>query len=284
MFSVQSTRPDPRLTAFVRSYVQREAHPEGTEMVEPVVARLGTMLEFQFASPYEVPIYGTDCFDPCPRTVIVGPITYRRVRLVIRGHVQALAVLFEPLGFYGLFGVPVAPLAEGGTDAPAVLGPAISAFRERLGNAGAFSERVHLLNEFLLDRLGRSRSVDHVAGAFRALIASGPLVRVGEVARQTGLCSRQLERKSLEYTGVTPKMLTRVARFQRALHMKTQANLSWTEVAHSLEYHDQMHMIRDFHAFAGDSPERAVEHIAPDHLIRLIADSGPLPSHHGSLR
>jgi transcriptional regulator GlxA family with amidase domain len=67
--------------------------------------------------------------------------------------------------------------------------------------------------------------------------------------------------------GVSPKTLVRIARFQHVLKMKGASSLPWVEVAHALEYHDQMHMIRDFRDFAGDAPIRACEQIHSDHLI-----------------
>jgi AraC-like DNA-binding protein len=84
---------------------------------------------------------------------------------------------------------------------------------------------------------------------------------------------RQLERKSLDYMGLSPKMLLRIARFQRDLRMKSVNSASWCDVACRLDYCDQMHMIRDFKAFAGEPPIRALKQIAPDHLINLHSGS-----------
>jgi quercetin dioxygenase-like cupin family protein len=51
----------------------------------------------------------------------------------------------------------------------------------------------------------------------------------------------------LEYTGVSPIVFTRIARFESALRLKGSSSLeSWTAIAHMLGYHDQMHMTRDF--------------------------------------
>ena len=50
----------------------------------------------------------------------------------------------------------------------------------------------------------------------------------------------------LDYMGLSPKMLVRIARFQRALRMRAVNSGSWSEVAYKLDYFDQMHMIRDF--------------------------------------
>ena len=45
MLTVHSAPPKPILKPFIRAYVQREARLGNQELVEPVVARLGVMLE-----------------------------------------------------------------------------------------------------------------------------------------------------------------------------------------------------------------------------------------------
>jgi AraC-like DNA-binding protein len=269
MLTVQNAHPDPRLRSFIRSYVQRESHLKGTELIEPVIARLGAALEFQFADPYEVPFYGIDKSIQSVPITVIGPITYRRARILIRGHVEALAVLFQPFGFHALFGVPLSPLADEGTEGHSVIGAAVSVLNQRLGNVSSFQERTQLLDSFFLNRLTQIRPSDSVSRSLQLLIAPGRLVTVSEVARQAGLSSRQLERMSLQYAGMSPKMLAKIARFQRALRLKVEGSSSWTEVAHATDYHDQMHMIRDFRALAGTTPVRAFEQIEPDHLSRL---------------
>jgi AraC-like DNA-binding protein len=267
MLTVQSRKPHPRLHSFVRSYVQRETQRGDEETVEPVVARLGTMLEFQFARPYQIPIYGTEHILLSPRVAVIGPVTHRRVRLLIREDVQALAVLFQPQGFRMLFGIPTTLVTDVGVDASNVLGGKIAAFHERLANTPTFNQRVRCLDEFLLDRLRASKPLDGIHLALNRLIMSGSSTRIGDFAFLAGVTIRQLERKSLEYTGLSPKTLVRIGRFQQVLKIKSAGSLTWAEVAQALDYHDQMHMIRDFRTFAGDAPVRACGMIRSDHLI-----------------
>ncbi len=267
MLTVQSRKPDLQLRPFVRSYVQRETQRDDEETVEPVVARLGTMLEFQFARPYEIPIYGSEQILVSPRIAVIGPITHRRVRLVIRNDVQALAVLFQPQGFRALFGIATTLVTDVGVDASCVLGGEVIELYERLANTAAFNERVKCLDDFLLKRLIASKPLDEIHRSLNRLIMSGSPIRIADIALDAGVTIRQLERKSLEYTGLSPKVLARIARFQKALKLKSAASLTWVEVAHELDYHDQMHMIRDFRIFAGDAPVRAWDKIESDHLI-----------------
>ncbi len=190
--------------------------PGHAQVIEPVVARLGTMLEFLFANPYFIPTY--DCGPPryCPRITVIGPITAGRVRLAIQGRVEALVVLLRPLALYRFFETPVSYLAEGGTEGHSVAGIAVSALYERLGNTPEFSERKKLLDAFFLGRLDLTPSLDSRADVLRLLTTCTTSTSVSEAATQAGISTRQLERLSLQYAGATPKSLVRVARFERA--------------------------------------------------------------------
>ncbi len=277
MLKVRTAPPEPALQSCIRAYVQREARLGVQELVEPVVARLGVMLEFEFAGSYEVRNYGSERLEEANPISIIGPQTWRRARLIIRGHVESLVVMFQPAGFYALFGTPTSPLAETGTEGHSVLGPAISQLHERLGNVQSFAERVLLLDRYFLMQLKNSADLarfDPVHKALRLLTipdhsGAGSAPRVEEIVRQMGANRRYLERKALMYAGVTPKQLTRIARFSRALALRSETEQTWTQIAQATGYHDHMHMIRDFRVFAGDAPTSALQEISPDHLIHF---------------
>jgi AraC-like DNA-binding protein len=270
MLAVATAPPLSALRPFIRAYVQREARLGARELTEPVVARLGVMLEFEFAGPYEVRNYGSNTLDATFPISIIGPQTWRRARLIIRDHVESLVVMFQPAGFHALFGIPTAPLAETGTEGHAVLGPTVSRLWERLGNLPNFHDRCQLLDRYFLTQLSNSAQLDPIYKALHRLTSiGGSAHQVGEVARHAGVNRKYLERKALTLTGVSPKALTRIARFSRALTMRSASSQTWTEIAHAAGYHDQMHLIRDFRVFAGHAPTSALQEITPDHLINF---------------
>jgi transcriptional regulator GlxA family with amidase domain len=89
-----------------------------------------------------------------------------------------------------------------------------------------------------------------------AVIQSSGSVRVSELARQTGLGIRQFERRFAREIGISPKLYARIVRFEAALQRRAVSPTTrWTEIAHALGYHDQMHMVHDFTRLSGDSPE-----------------------------
>jgi AraC-like DNA-binding protein len=269
MFSAQSLQPESKLLPFIRRYVQRDSDLQEQEVIEPVVARLTTMLEFQFADQYNVPAYGIDLPNPSVPITVIGPMSTRRVRLVIRGRIDALVVLFQPLGFHRFFRIPLSPLAGTGTEGRSLLGPEVSSLYEQLGNTPAFPARALILDRFFLRCLDRFSPIPSHGRALQFLTSSAPGLEVAEAARHAGISPRQLERRSLDLTGVAPKTLIKVARFQRALKLKKRG-LSWAQVANEANYYDQMHLIRDFHDLAGDSPGKVLQQITPDHLISFV--------------
>ena len=261
----QSAVPHASLRPFIRCYVQRETPRHFREIVEAVVPRAETMLEFQFAAAYEVKEYGTDQLRSSWTTTIIGPIDARRARLIVRDHIQSLVVLFRPLGFYRLFGLPIWPLTGAGTEGHAALGPQISALYQRLGNTPYFADRAGIFDSFFMHRLLRSQPLDRTAMAMR-LLSSGHR-HVNSIAKKIGISERQFERKSLELAGVSPKNLFSISRFQRAIGKYQSGVSNWTRIAHEVGYYDQAHLVRDFHNLGCGSPTQVMSDIADHHLI-----------------
>ena len=272
MLTVQTVSPDPALLPYIRTYVQREAHLGTRELVEPVVARLGVMLEFEFAGSYEVRNYGSETIEAPNAISVIGPQGWRRSRLIIRGDIESLVVMFQPFGFHALFGIPTALLSNAGTEGHALLGRDVSRLHQQLGNLSSFSKRARALDSYLLGRRSDLSSIDPVQKALDLLMMPETGLKVAEVAKQMGIGLRQLERRSLDYAGMPPKTLARIARFNHALRLRTERSLSWTQIAHAAQYHDHMHMIRDFRQFAGEAPTSAIEEIEPEHLIHFAIE------------
>jgi AraC-like DNA-binding protein len=131
---------------------------------------------------------------------------------------------------------------------------------DRLVQAHGSENRFRLLAGALLTRLGRGASHDpavHVA--VDTLGATGPASRTREVAKQVGLSQRRFISIFKEEIGITPKLFSRVRRFQRALVLIRQSTVpDWPALALACGYCDQSHMIRDFSAFSGFSPSAYV--------------------------
>jgi AraC-like DNA-binding protein/ketosteroid isomerase-like protein len=81
---------------------------------------------------------------------------------------------------------------------------------------------------------------------------------VGVVADHAGLSARQFERRFRQAVGISPKLFSRMQRFQRVFPALESANVGWADAAVRCGYYDQAHLIRDFREFAGKPPAALV--------------------------
>ncbi len=262
MHVIDCAPPSTVLRPFVRQYSQRHARIPGSITVEPVPARNEPILEFQFADPYEIRHSNSERVESAPKTVIVGLQTWSRVRLLLYGNINAFVVIFEPLGFHRLMGSSGVELVNQGLDADMAFGSSITALWEVLAEAGSFKARIKAMESFLLRQLNPTNTTDVISSTASRILASNGRVAMREIAHDTGLSLRQLERKFLSQIGIPPKAYARIARFESALRIKASfPDHSWTDVAYGLGYHDQMHMIHDFRELSGGSPSKIIAEV-----------------------
>ena len=255
MLRIRFHKPTPGLEQFVRFYVERQAQIRGAAVVHPVPARANPMIEFVVGDPIDVLDLGQQVQRKSPATVVVGPQTFRRVEMQLKGSLASFVIMLQPDGLHRLISIPMQELTDRDYEGHSVLGSFVSQAREILGNSGSFEEPVSIVDELLLRQSLRSPSFDGVSAAAHRIHRSGGHVGLTVLAGNTGLGIRQFERRFIQQVGMRPKLFARIARFEAALEIKARlAARSWTDVAHDFEYYDQMHLVHDFAEFTGGTP------------------------------
>lgn len=241
----------------MRCFEQRVAELEHGELIYPIAARPDQFLEFYLEERYIIHSHDSGARELAPISVVVGPSTYRRVDLVLRGRLEVFTIHFQPSGFFQLFGTPMQNFTDRAYEARSVLGASIREMEDRLAGAHNFIRRVAIASDFLGRGVGALKNrPDAVACTANQILVNRGVLRIPDAAARAGLSARQFERKFLERVGVTPRRYARIVRFQAALTAHLNAGQTWTDVAHQLGYHDQMHMVHDFRLFSGESPTR----------------------------
>jgi AraC-like DNA-binding protein len=258
MLSSQYQVPALLLQPYVQFYTQREMRLRDPVIVQPVPARGAPMLEFVYGDPFRVTYLDSGHQDTCPRVVLVGMQTRPWAQLHLQGALGSFVIMFQPAGLDVLFPVPMNELTDHDYDAYSILGRQIEELDHRLGDCNSFAERVLVCDSLLLCRAEKAPPVDRIAAVTYRIRSGDGRVRIPEIAAWAGLSTRQLEREFASRFGMGPKLFSRITRFQAALDRKARSSKSWTEVAHELGYHDQMHMIHDFQNFSADSPSESL--------------------------
>jgi AraC-like DNA-binding protein len=255
MHNLQCRQACSALRGLVRVYAQREVGPLDSDLVEPIPARLEQTLEFQFGDFFEV--FHRDGHHQSTHGVsIIGAYPLSGCTIALKKGVSSFGIFFQPVGLSRLFGIPMTELSMRAYDGRAVLGKSISSLHIRLAEVSCFEGRVRLAEDFLLKQAAQAQREDPMAKAASEIFAARGALRIADVAYRHGLGVRHFERRFLQHVGFTPKLFARVARFQTALDVKIMSPKSrWADIANDLGYHDQMHMVHDFHDLAGDAPE-----------------------------
>jgi len=184
-----------------------------------------------------------------PRCFIAGQLT-GPLLLRAPGATRILGVRFRPGGAAQLLGMPMQELTDR-------VVPACDLGLTSLAERATLPEV-----EYALLGLERGRA-DWVVDEAARLLALSP--DVGATASLLGVSARQLERRFKARVGVSPKYFARIRRFQRVFHAMEDAGGGWVDAAAACGYYDQAHLIRDFRAFAGETPSHL---LAGDDLAR----------------
>lgn len=274
---VRLVPPAPDLAGIVRHYEFVEASLSSGGVRLPMTARAEQFLEFYLDGRHRVVDPATGRGELAPPAVVVGPQTRRGYDLHLAGRSRWLAVHFVPGGLHRVLGVPVSELADRGVPARDVAGSGVSELGAHLLACADDDARIVTIDAYLRRALRRrTRTPSLLAPGIAGALAAGR--DVAAVARDAGLSVRQLERRFQREAGMAPKLFGRVMRLHRALTWRERhVDASWSRVAHAAGYADQMHLVRDFRALAGDTPtgfERASTEVA--RALRQASDMSHL--------
>ena len=142
---------------------------------------------------------------------------------------------------------------------------------EQILNANSTSERIELIETFLLERLTEKNIIDSIVkSTVDAIIEANGQFSVNELSEQNNINRRQLTRKFSSTIGLSPKQLSKTIRIQNALKSLLNKEVtSLTDLAYQNEYFDQAHFIKDFKEFTGLTPK---EFYGNDLKMSLIFD------------
>lgn len=94
-----------------------------------------------------------------------------------------------------------------------------------------------------------------IAATLRHLLQAPAPFRVSELAARNFLSVRQFERSFKAAAGFSPKLYTRIVRFQGAMQQYGGSFRSLSDLAYDCGYYDQAHFIHEFRQFSGHDPK-----------------------------
>ena len=267
MITTSEIAPSLALAPFVHSYSYREFDTCGTDVIMPWRASHESNIIFFFK---DVPSSLTDTISgkvlkKGKMCDMVGMSTQYNGDMTFNGKYSFLQILFQPHGFYTLFNIPPLEIANRIIWSEDIFDSKIKLLHEQLSDAGSAVEMAKIANAWLMNYLNKKKTInykDRITITANIITKNSGLVNLDSLAEYACMSMRNFERLFINQTGMSPKQLCCVCRFNNALDLKRDTpSLKWTSIAQLSGYFDQMHLIKDFKRFSGDAPASLIKHV-----------------------
>ncbi len=251
----QTIEPNQDLVSLVKCYWILENPREESPQKQTIVPDGCMEMIFHYGDLYRQYIENGNSIIQ-PRCFVIGQLT-RPLEVEPTGETGVFSVRFLPNGFLPFATIPIKEMENKAVALEKLFGKDGLEIEEKILKASANSERIKLVEAFLLSRLTDSQTIDRIVKATVETILSGSgQLSVEALSKQTNINRRQLERKFSLAIGLSPKQLSKTIRLQATLKMLLNKNFtSLTALANQGEYYDQAHFIKDFKEFTGLTPK-----------------------------
>ena len=267
MITSSEIAPSPALAPFISCYAYREFDTNGIDLIKPWQASSEANIIFFFK---DVPSKLTDSksgkvLKEGASCDVVGMSTQYNGDMTFNGKYSFLQILFLPHGFYSLFNVSPLEIADKIVWSGDIFNSEIKILHEQLYEAKSVTDMAELVNVWLLHHLNKKRRIDfkdRITVTANQIVKNAGLIDINTLADYACMSMRNFERTFINETGMTPKQLCCISRFNHALELKLKyPAMNWTSIAYQSGYFDQMHLIKDFKRFCGVAPSSLLKHV-----------------------
>lgn len=169
-------------------------------------------------------------------------------------------VRFFPSVFSQLFAFNASELTDQYADLDTIIPGLAEYISERIAPEAGLNEISNAFNHYFLNHLYQHNSVSdpRILHAIEQITAHQGALSIEKL--DVGLSSRQLRRLFEFQIGASPKVFSKIVRFQQLLNANPSLeSLRKNKIFFDVGYYDQAHFIREFKHFYGDTPHQAFE-------------------------
>jgi AraC-like DNA-binding protein len=176
---------------------------------------------------------------------------------------STIGVYFAPHVLKSVFGLKASELTDSCIDIGEIAEKQGFPLAGRLLEAKDFEEKSLILSEYLSLQLKQNEAQEDtlLTHIIDRINRSNGVVSLKELQTISGISERSFERRFQQSIGVSPKLYSRICRFQASLKQLRENDFQkLSDIAFENEYADQSHFIRAFKEFAGFSPNQYQKH------------------------
>ncbi len=266
---INEIKPAPSLQEYIRLYRIIDFHFSNTASIplKMYSPRPEQCLQFYPKDTETVTYPGSRLTISNKRATITGQHTILNHRQVGNDFLS-FQVVFQPGAFFRLTGISMQSLSNLYLDAEDIFGKRVREVNERLFIAGSYNEMIRIIDQFLATLVKQTKKQHHaVDDSGRLMLLEEEFFKVDSFIKQSCLSTRQFDRMFKERIGIAPKQYLQVVRFDKAFRMKNRhPYLDWLSIAIRCGYHDYQHLVKDYKAFTGYTPQQffLIDNQAPE--------------------
>jgi AraC-like DNA-binding protein len=184
-------------------------------------------------------------------------------RFLIKQNFGIFGAYLYPFAVSQLFSIPGPDAKNQMIDLKTLLGSEAHELEEKVMLAMNNELRVKIVSKFLERKLIKTKKQPPgIFESIKHIIQTNGTASVEVLAQQVFRSTRQFERNFKQFAGFSPKLFSRIVRFQTALAKYGNSGKSLAEIAYECGYYDQSHFVHDFKEFSGHNPKEYFSGIA----------------------
>jgi AraC-like DNA-binding protein len=247
-------RPKPRLAGYVRQFWVLEGE---ASLDKPYIHRsmAGGCVEliFHYMGTFDELISNTTTEKSIASGLVGQSRTFKR--FAITEDFGIFSAYLYPFAIPHLFSIPADIITNQVLDLKNLIGTEANELEEKMMLAPNCSARVEIISEFLEGKLNKTeQQPSGIFETIKYILQTNGTANVEELAKRNFLSARQFERNFKQFSGFSPKLFSRISRFQNSLKAYNKEK-PLTEIAYEAGYYDQSHFIQDFKEFSGHNPK-----------------------------
>jgi AraC-like DNA-binding protein len=186
---------------------------------------------------------------------------FMNASLKLNGNVHVLGVCFYPEGPFPFFNIPVSEFKNQLLGANEIGIRLMNEIWEQLKEEPDIFARLNIVeNEFARLLINGNKTPDNIRQIFKALNENCNSAQISGFCSQNKISIRSLERLFNKYVGVSASTYLTLNRFHVSANQLIYNNIQkFSDLAFDNGYFDQMHFIRDFKRFTGNTPKNFVQ-------------------------
>ena len=191
-----------------------------------------------------------------PDLLLYGQTT-KYTPLHLEGTFCSIGVCCYPNALKSIFGLNADELTNTCLDLDLLSASKDFHLSKKLSAILSLAEKIDVISAFLFHQISKNEGGkdDITQFALSQIIQSHGSISLKTLQEQLQLTERSFERRFKQGVGISPKLFSRICRFQKSLaQLRSNDYTKLSDIAFENDYADQSHYIRVFKEFAGISP------------------------------